>query len=82
MVAFSPFLALYSVRGAGVCPALPSPTALLAVAINPLALWPNMPPGGDAKEWIDHCFEEGISLEEMIRSLSPDAPAPNTVRIR
>lgn len=28
-----------------------------------------MPPGGDAKNWIDHCTQSGISNGEMIRKL-------------
>lgn len=40
-----------------------------AVAIDPLALWPDMPPGGDAYNWIDHCKKFGLSDQEMIRQL-------------
>jgi hypothetical protein len=40
-----------------------------SAAIDPLALWLDMPPTGDAKDWIDHCQESNISEEEMIRAL-------------
>lgn len=40
-----------------------------SVAIAPLLLWPDMPDGGDANDWIDHCREAGISESEMIRKL-------------
>ncbi|UKP01451.1 hypothetical protein [Nostoc sp. UHCC 0870] len=42
---------------------------ITAVRINPLSLWPQMPEKGDAKDWILHCQQSGISQEEMYRRL-------------
>ena len=39
------------------------------VVINPLKFWPDMMPGDDAKDWIDHCHKSGISHEKMFRAL-------------
>lgn len=39
------------------------------VRINPLLLWPEMPEKGDAKDWIEHCQQLGISTEEMHQML-------------
>lgn len=42
---------------------------IVSVALDPLMLWFNMPDGGDVKDWIEHCRQEGICDRETIRRL-------------
>jgi hypothetical protein len=40
-----------------------------AVVLNPIALWPQLPPGGDIKDWVDGA---GQTSEAILRSLEAE----------